>query len=141
MLGGRLALSTTRPFALTLGASGFVGRYSDTQARTVSFAPLEFARDEVVAYDEAGVGGDVALDVGKLRVRGELALNRRKYEAGKREPGWYPGAFFPSRVFWGTYLLAAYDTGFAGLEPYVYAELDRDMLPISEGIFTPSAGL
>lgn len=35
----------------------------------------------------------------------------------------------------------AYDTGFAGLEPYLYGELDRDMLPLSQGIVTPSVGL
>ncbi len=141
MLGGRVALSRTQPFALALGASGFYGRYSDKRARVVSYVPTLYARDEVVAYDEAGAGGDLAIDAGKLRVRSEFALNRRVYDQGKQEPGWAPGTFFPSRVFWGAYALVAYDIGFAGFEPYVYGELDRNMLPTSQAILTPSVGL
>lgn len=141
LLGGRLALSRTQPFALTLGASGFYSRYSDKRARVVSYAPPEYVRDEVVAFDEAGVGADLAVDAGKLRVRSEFALNRRAYDDGKHEPGWIPGTYFPSRVFWGAYGLVAYDTGFAGLEPYLYGELDRNMLPTSDAIVTPSVGL
>ncbi len=141
MLGGRLALSRTTPLSMTLGASGFYGGYSDKQARTVSFSPLKFTHDEVAAYKELGVSGDFSLDAQRLRFRTEVALNRRVYDKGKHEVGWYPGAFFPSRIFWGTYALLAYDTGFAGLEPYLYAELDRNMYPVSQGILTPSVGL
>ncbi len=141
MVGGRLALSRTTPLSITVGASSFYGRYSDQQARLVKFDPPLFTHDEVAAYKELGVGGDFALDARRLRFRTEFALNRRVYEQGKHEPGWYPGAYFPSRIFWGTYALLAYDTGLAGIEPYLYAEFDRNMLPVSQGIITPSVGL
>jgi hypothetical protein len=141
MFGGRLALSRTQPFAMALGLSGFHGRYSDKHAQVVSFVPYALKVDEVVAYQESGISGDVSLDIGKLRVRSEFALNRRVQDARKHEPGWSPGTFFPSRVFWGAYALAAYNTGFAGLEPYLFAELDRNMIPTSQGIVTPSVGL
>ncbi len=141
MVGGRLVLARTTPIALRLGASAFYGRYSDIQARALRFDPLEFARDEVVAYEEVGVGADLSIGDKQLRFRSEAALNRRTYDAGKREPGWFPGSYFPDRLFWGAYALLAYDTGIAGLEPYVYGEFDRDMLPTSQAIATSSVGL
>jgi hypothetical protein len=140
-VGGRVALGRTAPFPFTLGASSFYGRYSDQQVRMVSALPIEYTRDEVVAYDEVGVSADVSVDAGKVRVRSEFALNRQIYDEGKRAPGWYPGAYFPDRVFWGTYALVAYRSDFAGLEPYIYGELDGNMIPTSQGIVTPSAGL
>jgi hypothetical protein len=141
MVGGRLVLGRSSPTALRLGASAFYGRYSDTQARTLRYEPLEFARDEVIAFDEAGFGADLAIGDKQWRFRSEFAINRRAYDEGKQEPGWFPGSYFPNRVFWGTYALLAYDTQFAGLEPYVYGELDRNMLPTSQAIVTPSVGL
>lgn len=142
MLGGRLVLRRLwNGNTLALGASSYWGKYADIQPTIVSFSPLAFDSPLVVSYAESGVGGDVSLDIGKLRVRSELIVQRRTYEQGKRDVGIFPGSFAPDFTRFGAYALASYRLPVLGLEPYLYFEHDGGFLPIAQNVAGVSGGL
>ena len=73
MFGGRVVMSTTRPYAMAFGASAMHGTYLDAQHNT---DPVTGAvvRPETVRYKEWAIGLDASLDLGPLRLRSEAAL-------------------------------------------------------------------
>ena len=142
MLGGRLELALASPVRLTLGASGFYGAFSDAVRNVVSYQPYQIVVNDSVEFTETGAGGDVSLDVGRLRLRAELAFrqvvyvdDRRPHEVGE------VGVFVPSHNEWDGYLLAAYRLPWWGLEPFVYAELFHTPTPYGDGSINLSVGL
>jgi len=141
MLGGRLVGRTSSPAELAIGASAFYGRQSEKQVN-VRIVDDTFAvrSTEVVAGSEWGIGGDVSLDVGPVRFRGEIVLNETRWDEGKH-PVMYT-LTQPSRRTWSTYGLIAYHLPWAGLEPYVYFEYNDSMLPwVSDYSTMASVGL
>jgi len=97
---------------------------------------------ETVAYRQWDVGADVSLDINSFRIRTELAVERIDYDAGKLEPALgIPGQYWPNRLIWGWYSIAAYQLPWLGLEPYLSCELYRYPTPLSEAVVVPGAGL
>ncbi len=142
MVGGRLALRKLwNGNTLAFGASGYWGKYGDIQPTITSFTPLTYDMPEVVAFSEGGAGADISIDLGRLRLRSEIVLQRREYEAGKRDVGIFPGSFKPDFTLWGVYALAAYRLPFLGLEPYVYAEHDEGFLEVAQAVGGVSGGV
>ena len=142
MVGGRLILRRLwNGNTLALGASGYWGTYSDFQPALTSFTPLTYSTPEVVAYEEGGVGADVSLDIGKLRLRSELVVQHRTYEQGKRDAGIFPGSFEPDFTLLGVYVLASYRLPVLGLEPYLYFEHDEGFIPLDQNVAGVSGGL
>jgi hypothetical protein len=139
--GARLTAATTRPVRLTLGLSGYMGRYSQVE-KEGSTAGLAVTEREVVAYRQWDVGADVSLDVGDFRLRTEGLIERLEYRDGKRDTVYgLPGTQWPDRTLWAYYVLGAYQLPWWGLEPYVSGEIFRFPTPISEGALIPGFGL
>jgi hypothetical protein len=140
MVGGRLVVSTMRPHALAFGVSGIRGRYVDQQVN-VDVVTGETTRPTTVLYDEYALGFDASIDLGGLRLRGEVALRNKRYGTGQREPAWAPGVYTADGNEADAYLLAAYRIPRSRLEPYLYGEWYRWPTPLGEDVLTGSGGL
>jgi hypothetical protein len=140
MIGGRLVASATRPYAMAFGVSAIRGRYVD-QEINVSVEDGTTERPTTVAYDEYAVGVDGSVDLGGLRVRGEVALRNKRYDTGKREISWAPGVYTADGNEADIYLLAAYRIPRTRFEPYLYGEWYRWPTPLGEDALTGSGGL
>ena len=102
---------------------------------------MTYSSPTVVGYVEGGAGGDVSVDLGRLKIRSEFVVQTRKYTAGERDPGIFPGSFNPDFTLFGVYALASYRLPFLGLEPYVYGEHDSGFLPVAQDVAGVSGGL
>jgi hypothetical protein len=139
-LGGRLVLRRTLPFPVALGASGYYGRYVDIQTKLAQ-GTLNVVQDTVVAYDEVGGAADLTVDLKPVRIRSEFVVNQRRYDDGAHSPAPLGLGDLPSQTFWGTYGLLAYRLPWGGVEPYVFAELDRNLVPSAQGAGSVSGGI
>jgi hypothetical protein len=140
--GGRLTAATTRPMHLTLGLSGYTGRYSKQETDAATDGSLAVVSKEVVGYRQWDVGADVSFDLDAFRLRSEAVLERIEYRQGHRDSVFgLPGTQWPDRTVWAYYLLGAYRLPWWGLEPYLSGELFRYPTPLSEGAVIPGVGL
>jgi hypothetical protein len=135
--GGRLFVRFEDEARFAVGSSGYYGEYSESSKAITSFNPLQVEAEETVAYHEYALAGDLSLDSGPFRFRGELVMQRLEYEAGLRD-AYGPGAYKPDFYRYDYYALAAYQLPWAGLEPYAYFEQRIDGL---DDTTTYSAGL
>jgi hypothetical protein len=137
MFGGRLALSKR---GMAFGLSALRGHYVDQE---INLDPVTGAteRSTTVSYDEVGVGADASIDVGALRLRGELAVRHKRYGRGHREVSWVPGVYTADGDEADGYALAAYRVPGTHLEPYLYGEWYRWPTPLGQDALTGSAGL
>lgn len=141
MFGGRVYLKRTYPLRLAFGLSGLTGRNTNMVPVVTSLIPYRVGRQEIYSYRESTGGADVSLDAGPLRLRGEFAIRRVDYKPGERETHYdVPNVFNANRLEWNTYVLAAYQLPFWGLEPFVYGEVYRVPTFLSEGALIPSVG-
>jgi hypothetical protein len=140
MVGGRVVASRTRPYPMQLGLSAMWGRYSE-QEHNLSIMTGEVTRPVIVAFNESGIAADASIDIGALRLRGELATRHLDYEPGKRRPAWSPGSYEASRTEWDVYLLGAYRIPGTRFEPYGYAEAYYWPTIIGTTLTAASAGL
>jgi hypothetical protein len=139
--GARLTAATTRPVRLTIGLSGYTGRYSQV-VKEGNASDLAVTEREAIAYKQWDVGADVSLDVDNFRLRTEGVLERVEYRDGHRDTALgIPGTQWPDRTLWAYYLLGAYQLPWWGLEPYVSGELFRFPTPLAEGALIPGIGL
>ena len=121
-LGGRLVLRTRKPFSMQLGASMFYGKTTSVQKSIgMTNGMLGVVRNTSVAFEELAGGADISIDVGSLRVRSELVLNRTIYEPGKR--ALFAGVQRANNLTYDAYLMFAYQLPWLGLEPLIYAEI------------------
>lgn len=142
MVGGRVYASRLGRARLTLGLSAFHGRYSEVSRSITSFNPIGVTSTEVTAYHETGLGADVSLDVGQLRLRAEVAHHLVLYDSGKRPVVWrIPGVYAADSTETSGYVIAAYRLPWARLEPYVYVEPYRWPTLLGEGLIMLSGGL
>jgi hypothetical protein len=140
--GFRLNAQTMRPFPMSFGVAGYTGRFSQQVTNSVATGLLAVSNSEVSAYRQWDIGTDASLDIGGLRFRTELAVERVNYEPGKLELFWnIPGHYWPNQTKWGWYTLSAYQLPWLGLEPYLSCELYRYPSPLSEAIVIPGVGL
>lgn len=140
MVGGRLVASTQRPYPMAFGVSALRGHFLDQQLN-VSLDNGTTTRDTVVSYDEYAVGLDASLDLGALRLRGEMALRNKRYGKGEREISWGPGIYVADGDEADVYALAAYRIANTRFEPYLYAEWYRWPTPLGEDLVAGSGGL
>ena len=141
MLGGRLYLRRTYPLRWGIGLSGLTGRNVDQDRVVESLLPYRVGRRQTVSYRESTGGFDLSMDAGPLRLRGEFVIRRVDYTPGKRDTHYdVPNAFNANRLEWNTYVLAAYQLPWLGLEPFIYQEFYRVPTFLSEGAMMPSVG-
>jgi hypothetical protein len=140
--GLRLSAKTMRPFPMAFGLAGYTGRYSQKVLNAVPPGMLYVSLDEVVAYRQWDVGADASLDINSFRFRTELAVERIDYDKGKLDPEFgIPGMYWPNRMMWGWYTIAANQLPWLGLEPYLSCELYRFPTVLSDAIVVPGVGL
>jgi hypothetical protein len=127
---------------LTLGLSGYTGRYSKIETAASTTGDLSVNEYETVGYRQWDAGADVSLDVGNFRLRTEGVIERVEYRNGHREAVLgIVGTQWPDHTLWAYYLLGAYQLPWWGLEPYVSGEVFRFPTQISEGAVIPGIGL
>lgn len=134
-LGGRLYAASIRGIKPKVGVSGYWGEVVDVEKEIVSTLPLEVQINETVAFQEWVVGGDISVDPGDFRFRGEVFVRKRVYEPFKRENYDYDGYLSSG------YLLAAYQLPWGGLEPYLYGEVVHYSSMFADTTILPSVGL
>lgn len=141
MIGGRLVASTTWPRPMAFGFSAMHGNYSEQQ-HNIDLMTDSILRPEIIAYTESGVAADASIDVGALRLRGELTLRRVDYKTGKRARAFAgAGGFEADSLRTDVYGLAAYRIPGTRFEPYLYLEAYRTPTPIGDLMAVGSVGL
>jgi hypothetical protein len=148
-VGGRVyARRDTGPLNTTFGLSYFTGRTADQEADFVLDAKgingVEVVNKTPWAYTEHVAGLDASVDIDATRIRAEAIVRRVVYEPGKRQPGdplFAPGSLAPDSWRESVYLLIANQLPWAGIEPYLYGELEELPLPIGDLIVTASVGV
>ncbi len=109
---------------LKLGASGYAGDSLErTKLLVLGASGPSVVTSDAYRYTEWGLGGDVALDWKKLRVRSEGLVHRVDHGDSPHEPVSYaqPGTTHPNRYEYYWYSIFAYR--FGDFEPYTYTEL------------------
>ncbi len=140
MVGGRLTATTRKPGLITVGMSGYIGRYADEVRTTTSFEPLTIERTETVAYHEWALGADLSMDLGRWKVRMEGVVRQQTYVEGKRMPAAAPGTFLRDRTQLDLVSLLSYTTD-GGWEPWVLVETFKAEEEFARFIIAPSIGL
>jgi len=147
--GGRVyARRDTGAVNTTFGASYFTGKTRDIQ---VDFVASPSGPNGVTAverttweYKEHVLGVDASIDIDATRIRAEGILRRVVYAPGKRlagDPLYAPGSLAPDAWQEAAYLLVANQLPWAGLEPFVYTEVQEQPVIIGDLIVTASVGL
>jgi len=127
-LGGRLFFKTDSEFGtLTLGASGYLGKYTDGVRRFE--LDDEGLRDPTVVgeqFDELSLAADLKWEWGGFLLQSEVIANERSYTEGHRPTAVLltgaPPGFVPDHRKFGIYGLAGYRTPWVGIMPFAGAE-------------------
>lgn len=140
-IGGRLTLSTRGDIGLQIGSSFFYGSTEDYEKKIgVVDGTAALVRNETIAFDELGLGGDVSLDAGAFRLRAEWVSRLQVYEQGKHEL--YISGTYADSWNHGAYMVAAYELPWYGLEPFLIFDCFYYPRPhIGEFFAIPGAGL
>ncbi len=135
---------------LTLGSSGYLGRYTDSQRQLLvtpaKAGSLELTtKDEIsTQFDEYSLAADAKLVNGGLQIFSEVVMNTRKYTRQGR-PSLQGGLLDliapqteprlqPDVRRWGGYLTAGYRLQWLGVMPFVhleYVRLNNPDMPVS----------
>jgi hypothetical protein len=148
-IGGRVyARRDTGQLNTTFGLSYFTGKTSDVQVDFVASPDglngIAAVEKKTWAYTEHVAGADASLDIDATRVRAEAIVKRLVYEPGHRlagDPLYAPGSFAADSWQEAAYLLVANQLPWAGLEPYVFGEVQEQPVIIGDFIITASVGL
>jgi hypothetical protein len=123
-VGGRLyARADTPAGSFTLGASGYMGRYTDRQPQ---FVPGQnFSWPIVRDYNERSLAGDLKWEFAGLLLQSEAIVNDVVYDE-QRPPDTLvlegPPGFLPDYRALGGYALAGYRFEFGGIMPFIGGE-------------------
>jgi hypothetical protein len=128
-VGGRLFFKHDGSFGtLTIGASGYKGRYTDNHPE-YSISPTgAFVTTTVTTlqYDELSLAGDAKWEWGGLLVQSEVIMNEQNYSDTGRPAVFVadggPPGFAPDARRWGVYGLAGYRTPWYGIMPFFGGE-------------------
>jgi hypothetical protein len=121
-LGGRLYAGSRILGELTLGVSGYNGRYTDRRMEVDATAEALVIREPVTEqYDERVLAADARWEWSGLLVAAEVVHRHRAYTKHGRP---MTAAGTPARDDdqYGAYLLLGYRTSFFGIMPYVIGE-------------------
>jgi len=127
-VGGRLFFKHDAGIGtLTVGASGYRGRYTNsTDGYAVGASGLKVTHNATSRYEELSLAVDAKWEMGGLLVQSEAILNEVAYD-NKLRPivtafdGGPPG-YMPDYRRYGVYGLVGYRTSFMGVMPYFSAE-------------------
>jgi len=132
----------------TFGLSYFTGRTRDNEVDFVASAAgvngVAVVDKTKSAYTEHVAGADASVDLDATRIRAEAIVRRVVYDTGQRAPGdplYAPGSFTPDSWQESAYLLVANQLPWAGIEPYVFGEVDENPTILGDGFFIASAGV
>jgi hypothetical protein len=143
--GGRLyARRDTGAFNTTFGVSYFTGTSSDQAINLTSLDPLAFETPTTWEYNEHVLGVDAAVDINATRIRVETILRHVAYTPGHRgggDPGFNPGSLAPDKWQHCAYVLVANQLPWAGIEPFLWAELEQSPTAVGDGVFVGSVGV
>jgi hypothetical protein len=143
--GGRVyARRDTGGFNTTLGLSYFTGTTSDQTIDVTGVNPITFQNNKTWEYNEHVAGADVAIDIDATRIRAEAILRRLTYTPGHRaqgDPIYAPGSLAPDEWEQSAYLLVANQLPWAGIEPFLWAEVFQAPGPIGDAVFVGSGGV
>jgi hypothetical protein len=143
--GGRLYLRReTGALNTTFGLSYFTGTTSDRTVDVTGIAPVTFATPTTWEYNEHVLGADVAIDIETTRIRAEAMVRRQTFTRGLRFPGdpiFAAGSVEADKWQYSGYLLVAHQLPWAGLEPFVWAEVMQGPSAIADGVFVVWGGL
>lgn len=137
-VGGRVFLTRQGPVNFTLGASGFWGKNKNYEQSIASTSPFRVGSRKTVDYTEFGLGGDLSVNVGELRLRTEIVMNDERYATDFR-PMPTPVSYQRDRMRWDAYAVLAYRMG--TLEPFIYVEHDRRPSLEDDAVSIYSGGL
>lgn len=118
-----------------MSGSGYRAPTSDIRKQVTSLLPYLTRTEQTVAGTEWAAVADISVDAGPFRFRTEGFTRRIDFEPGKH-PGNTPNYWFTD-----AYVLAAFQLPWAGLEPYVYAEVMHWPSILGDTTIIPSAGL
>jgi len=127
-IGGRLFARADTPVgAITLGVSGYTGRYSDRTQELVTSpeGDFSFAWPLVLDYNERSLAGDLKWEWAGLLVQGELLMNDLVYDQQRPVDPLVlegPPGFLPDVRKYGGYGLAGYRFNFLGAMPFIGGE-------------------
>jgi hypothetical protein len=143
--GGRFyARRDTGSINTTFGLSYFTGTTSDEVIDVTGLSPITFEKKKTWEYNEHVLGADASIDIDATRIRAEAILRRVTYTPGRREEGDRinaPGSFRPNAWQQSAYLLVANQLPWAGIEPFLWAELMTFPSPTGDGLFVASPGV
>jgi hypothetical protein len=143
--GGRLyARDENGSVATAFGLSYFTGTTSDEAVNVITASPVTFETQKTWEYDEHVMGADVSVDVAATRIRAEAIVRRQTYTPGHRPPGdpvLAPGSLEPDNWQYSGYVLVANQLPWAGIEPFLWAELQEGPSAVGDGIFVASLGV
>jgi hypothetical protein len=124
-VGGRLFMENSSSLGdIALGASGYVGRYTNSQ---LTLGPAGFVPNVLESYQEVAYAGDAKWDYAGLHLQSEVVVQEVTYDDDHRPSDAYgrPG-LLPDYRRWGGYLLVGYRTPLFGIMPYVNVEYYHD---------------
>ena len=143
--GGRVyTRRETGALNTTFGLSYFTGTTSDRTIDVTGISPVTFSKTTTWEYNEHVFGGDVSIDIDATRIRAEAMIRRQTFTRGLRPPGdpiFAPGSVNGDRWQHSGYVVIAHQLPWAGLEPYVWAELLQTPGVVADGVFVGSVGL
>jgi hypothetical protein len=120
---GRLKLSFTGLGELALGASSYVGRYTDAVTGiTLVDGSLASTDDILEQYDELAFAGDVRWQYGGLLLQSEVMMNERAFTDEGRPPLYSASDLAPDDRRIGVYALGGYRFSWLGVMPYAVFE-------------------
>jgi hypothetical protein len=134
IVGARAFAKTSDPVHMMFGVSSFYGHDADI-TRTLGVdanLAVNVASTVTSSASDFGLGIDASLDLGALRLRGELMYRSVGFDQGEQLPALYGGGYAPNYTQADGYLLVAYQLPWLGLEPYMFAEL-ADLPVFTEG--------
>ena len=135
-LRARLTYDDTR-VRVALGGYGYTGRYTDVTKSAVVEPEFHVTAEVVESYREVTGAGDLLLEVGGLRLQGEVVRGRVYYDERPPRSQFRGGGYQPDYAFTDAYGLLAYELpldawlGDARLAPYFLYEWSNmdDSLP------------
>lgn len=141
--GGRVYANNEKgEMMMKFGLSGYTGKIKDQTISIVSANPTVYNQSSTVDAREVIGGADVALDIGKTRVRAEGLVRKVDYENGYHGASdTNPTMQAPNAIWTSGYLQVAHQLNFLGLEPYLMMDAVHGPTGIGDTLLMPSAGL
>jgi hypothetical protein len=130
-IGGRFFVRTEGDFGtLSIGASGYRGRYTDRASKMVFGAggAVTTVDPATLEYSELSLAADIKWELKGLLVQSEAALNDVAYGSARPTalPNGGPTRYLADHRGWGFYALTGFRTPWWNIMPFVGGEYRKD---------------